>query len=137
MSTPTEANLHEHCGLWTLEIVTQLSRSRAKNAWYRVTPLASDFGPAFRLNAACGCTLAAGAESYDVAEIDGHWSCECLGALQHGHCKHTWAVAKLVAEGKLPGRSESLPAAAASVAHHAACESHRGGDCDCFPVAAA
>ena len=96
VKTHTGHNLYEHEGLLTLEIV-----SGRKNAWYRVTRLASDFGLAFRLNAACGDKLAAGCESHEVL-LDGRaTSCTCPGHSYTGGCKHVSALIQLVREGKL------------------------------------
>ncbi len=94
-------NLYEHLGLLTLEIVGQPSRRHAINKWYRVTRLASDFGLAFRLNAACGDKLAAGAESHEVLLDGPRTSCTCPGHTYTGGCKHVEALAALVAQGRL------------------------------------
>jgi hypothetical protein len=33
-------------------------------------------------------------------------SCDCIGHLRHGHCKHADALAALIAAGKLPAEKE-------------------------------
>lgn len=65
---------------------------------YWLSPLAADFGRAFRLE-----KFGDGGESYAVnLGGDGHHpSCECKGSLAHGHCKHVSGIQALVAAGKL------------------------------------
>jgi hypothetical protein len=53
---------------------------------YLCTPLAADYGTAFRLEK----FASQGGEVYDV-NLDpehGRCSCDCLGMLRWGHCKH-------------------------------------------------
>jgi hypothetical protein len=61
----------------------------------------SDLGPAYLV------------EKRDYGTDDGHRyhvllgerpSCECLGFLHYGHCRHVLALAALVAAGRLGGR---------------------------------
>jgi hypothetical protein len=63
---------------------------------YWLEPVATDWGRGFKLE------KFGGGEVYHV-HLDpalGH-SCECLGFLHHGHCKHASAVSALVAAGRL------------------------------------
>ena len=57
-------------------------------------------------------------EEYDV-RLNGpqDHSCECLGFLRWGHCKHLETLSDLIAQGKLagPGTVTMLPVAAAPV----------------------
>ena len=67
---------------------------------YRLTPLASDFGAAFRIRK---CVYAEGkrGEEYDVLLFGKQSSCTCPGHTYRGHCKHVEALAALVQSGKL------------------------------------
>jgi hypothetical protein len=66
-------------------------------AHYHLRRLASDFGRAWQLEK----FELDGGETYDV-NIDGERSsCECLGFLKHGHCKHADALRVLIGKGKL------------------------------------
>jgi hypothetical protein len=51
-------------------------------------------------------------ETYHVLvnPADGRHSCECLGFLRHGHCKHVECLAALVAKGKLTTLAPVCPA---------------------------
>src|SRR5262245_38820126 len=42
-----------------------------------------------------------GPDHYDVMVCGPEKSCECMGFLRHGHCKHSDSLAALVAAGKL------------------------------------
>jgi hypothetical protein len=68
---------------------------------YRVTPLRSQLGdPAFRLTKA---NQGAGEpEQYDVQVNGPRSTCECLGFLKHGHCKHVAGLQAIIASGRLP-----------------------------------
>src|SRR5262245_13545560 len=69
---------------------------------YFVYPIASDWGRAFRLD-----KLANPDEQYHV-NLDGEQSsCECLGWLRHGHCKHRDGLQVLVDKGLLPAAPTS------------------------------
>lgn len=76
--------------------VSELSR-------YAFSPLATDeeFGPAFRLEKIDAAGSPAG-ESYDV-NLAGHGSCECLGFLRHGRCKHLQTGYDMLAAGEIGG----------------------------------
>lgn len=75
--------------------------------FYSLTRLASDFGECFRLNAAEGYQLAAGAESYDCC-LDGERStCECPGFCRHGRCRHLRGLGVI-----LPKLAPATPAVA-------------------------
>jgi hypothetical protein len=64
---------------------------------YLLTPLASDFGTAFRLEK----TGEPDGETYHV-NLDGEKSsCECKGHMRHGRCKHVDGLTALVRAGKL------------------------------------
>jgi hypothetical protein len=92
----TGYTLYEHDGLLTLEII-----SGRVNKWYRLTPVASDFGAAFRLEGGCGDKLAGDAEAYDV-NLDGrNTSCTCPGFCYTGGCKHASALLALQSEGRI------------------------------------
>jgi hypothetical protein len=64
---------------------------------YRVLPLAADFGRAFEL-VIVGCRFGA---FYHVAFNGAEPSCTCPGGTYRGICKHSVAVAALVAGGAL------------------------------------
>jgi hypothetical protein len=40
-----------------------------------------------------------------LVHADGSGTCDCLGGLQHGRCKHREGLAELCRDGKLPYRS--------------------------------
>jgi hypothetical protein len=74
-----------------------------KPAHYWVTPLASDWGLAYRLEKAGEEVKDGEEDTYDVLlenEQDG--SCTCPAGVYHGFCKHQDALRALLAEGKLP-----------------------------------
>jgi hypothetical protein len=84
-----------------VEIEDRFPRS-VKLTHYYVTPLASDYGVAFRFSKfACE-----GGEEYHV-NVGGEGepaSCDCLGHLKHGHkttCRHVACARALIAAGKL------------------------------------
>jgi hypothetical protein len=65
--------------------------------FYRLRPLASDFGRAFELRK----LGPRGGETYHVL-LDGREStCECKGFLRWSHCKHLESLHALLAAGKL------------------------------------
>lgn len=72
-----------------------------KTRGYRLTPLPSDFGAAYRLHKADAGD--GHSEQYDVClDLEhGRHSCECLGFLKHHHCKHLESIIALVQAGKL------------------------------------
>jgi hypothetical protein len=71
---------------------------------YRMTPLASDFGRAVRLQKA---DRGEGSpETYDVCVNGRQTTCECLGFLHHGHCKHADGLKAVIASGQL---ADALP----------------------------
>lgn len=90
-------DLHEHHGRYHVQIA-----AGRRSKWYALTLLASDFGFAVRLHAACGDRLAAGASSYDVViSDDGCDHCDCIGAARYGTCRHLQAVRELLERGEL------------------------------------
>jgi len=71
-----------------------------QSATYAVTPLASDFGRAFRLEK--GTEGGTGQTYHTNLDLDtGRHSCECNGFLHHGHGKHADGPAALIAAGRL------------------------------------
>jgi hypothetical protein len=65
---------------------------------YYLYPMPSDFGSAFRLDK----FGTQGGETYHVnLADDGRHSCECLGFLHHGHCKHVAGLLALRRAGRL------------------------------------
>ncbi len=80
---------------------------------YLIRRLPSDFGTAFAVE--------------KVADPDGHsyavclngngtGTCECLGYLRHGHCKHVEGLAALVRAGKLPAARKPAARSAGDLA---------------------
>jgi hypothetical protein len=67
---------------------------------YRLEELKADFGTAFRL---CKAYQGGNAEpeAYDILLAEEGATCECMGFLRHGHCKHADALAKLHQLGKV------------------------------------
>jgi SWIM zinc finger len=96
VKTCTGHTLYEHAGHLTLEII-----SGRVNKWYRLTPVASDFGAAFRLEGGCGDKLAGGEASYDVLLDGDATSCTCPGFAFTGGCKHASALLALQSEGRI------------------------------------
>lgn len=74
---------------------------------YVLTPLASDFGTAYRLGKSDigGCS-----EDYDILLHGRETSCTCPGHTYHGKCKHVSALQALIAAGKLPAPKQQQPA---------------------------
>jgi hypothetical protein len=64
---------------------------------YYLSELPSDFGRAFRLDK----FYSQGGGRYDVLIEGAYGSCECLGFLRHGHCKHVDGLRQLVAAYRL------------------------------------
>jgi hypothetical protein len=62
---------------------------------YFLTPLATDFGKGFLVE------KIGHEESYHVNVNGERSSCECLGFLKHGNCKHRDGLAALVAAGRV------------------------------------
>ena len=87
-----------------------------KAAHYWVSPLASDFGIAYRVERHGGEAHEVkgnASESYDLLlENEQDSSCTCPGHSYHGYCKHVDAVRALLRAGKLP-----LPSAPHGDAH--------------------
>ena len=81
-------------GMTTLVHITD-GKGRS-DYWFDVIP--SDFGVAFRARKIWQANdFAEGA--YDVL-VDGEQSsCECMGHLRHGHCRHVDAARKLIEAG--------------------------------------
>jgi hypothetical protein len=67
---------------------------------YRLTPLASDFGVAFRVRK-CVYAEGKGGEEYDVLLHGKESSCTCPGHTYRSKCKHVDALTALVQSGKL------------------------------------
>jgi hypothetical protein len=73
--------------------------------WYAVERIDSDFGVAFRLQAAMGYTLADGETDY-VVLLDGlDSSCTCKGHTYSGGCSHVSALLHFQSQGRMPGRA--------------------------------
>jgi hypothetical protein len=74
---------------------------------YLLACLPSDFGEGFRLSKLMdeGDGPAPIGEVYDVLLNDRyhgwHYSCECLGFLRHGHCKHGDSLTELRKAGRI------------------------------------
>jgi hypothetical protein len=67
-----------------------------KASHYWVSPLASDFGRAFRFE-----KPEIGGDAYDVLLEQGADSCTCKGHTYGGYCKHADCCKALLAAGKL------------------------------------
>jgi len=77
--------------------------------FYLLTTLAATVGAGFHLAKADRGD--GPGEEYDVL-LDGQFSsCECMGFLRHGHCKHVEALTALVKCGKLSAHTASKPQA--------------------------
>lgn len=61
---------------------------------YDVREIGSDFGRCFRVEKRDG-------DSYDVCVNGRQSTCECLGHLKHGHCRHVSGLAALIAQGRI------------------------------------
>jgi hypothetical protein len=69
-----------------------------------MVPLASDYGRAIRLEKADKGD--GQSQTYDVL-LDGDRStCECMGHMKHGRCKHVSGLAAVIASGQL---ADALP----------------------------
>jgi hypothetical protein len=82
-----------------------------KQADYFLEPISSDFGVAYTLREV------GHVEQYHVCLHGRQSSCECLGFLHTGHCKHVDGLNALAAAGKIPGspavsapQAEPIPA---------------------------
>lgn len=62
---------------------------------YLMTEIGSDFGRAFAVEKAEDGTV------YHVLLDGAESSCECMGHLRHGHCKHVSGLSALIDAGKL------------------------------------
>jgi hypothetical protein len=71
---------------------------------YRLTPLSSDFGRAVRLQKADKGD--GESEEYNVLLDGARSTCECLGYLKHGHCKHSAGLQAIITSGQL---ADALP----------------------------
>jgi hypothetical protein len=97
-------DLYEHNG----QRLIQIAAGR-RSKWYKLTELASDFGYAVRLHAACGDRLAADATSYDVVvSDDGCDHCDCISSAKNGYCRHITAVRELLSRGELAPTSAQV-----------------------------
>ena len=90
----TDFALHTTNGFHTLEI-----GSGRRSKWYHVEAVPSDFGRAFRLDAALGDKLAHG-EEYHVLLAGRETSCSCPGFCYTGGCKHASVLLSLASEGR-------------------------------------
>jgi hypothetical protein len=63
---------------------------------YNLAPIHADYGRAFRL-----VKLLGPHDRYDVLLNGEHSTCECLGFLHHGHCKHVGGLYALCEKGVL------------------------------------
>ena len=97
-----EWRLWNEGGLLTLELARRKNKRETVSKFYRLTPLHSAWGQAFRLSACEGTLLACGAgEGYDVL-LDGHSSsCTCAGFTYTKGCGHVQALLSAQAEGLL------------------------------------
>lgn len=77
-------------GQWLLHLT-----AGDEHSGYWLSRVASDWGDAYRLR------KVGLADAYHVCLADEGHSCECMGFLRWGHCKHTDAVARLQDEGLL------------------------------------
>jgi hypothetical protein len=69
-------------------------RTPRDNSAYHVSGVEADFGRGFLFEKESG-------ESYHV-HLDGEArSCECLGHLRHGHCKHVDGILALIKGGRV------------------------------------
>jgi hypothetical protein len=96
--------LHECNGVLRLQLVRGKGNA-TKVKWYAVERIESDFGIAFRLQAAMGDKLAGGETDY-VVLLDGpDSSCTCKGHTYSGGCSHVSALLHFQAQRRLPGRA--------------------------------
>jgi len=73
-----------------------------KESHYWAERIRSEFGIAVRFSKAWdGRTRDFATEEYDVLLDGDRSSCECMGFLRHGYCRHVTAAVQLLAEGKL------------------------------------
>jgi hypothetical protein len=80
----------------TMPGILQITQGKLTTDYF-LHRLPSDFGTAFRL-----VKLLGEHTGYDVLlSPDGRHTCECMGALRWGHCKHVSALTALRAHGKL------------------------------------
>jgi hypothetical protein len=71
---------------------------------YFVKRIHADFGMGFEFTKCPDCVGPTGDEVYHVNYDPGRRlsTCDCLGGLHHGHCKHQEAIVALIQSGKLP-----------------------------------
>jgi len=105
--------LGEH-DLAILTITTGTQRPRTD--YYLLGALPSDYGRGYRL-----WPVRAGQPPYDLLLDGRRSSCECLGFLRHGHCKHLDALKELRRRRRLRTRCAPVGSAQASRTekHHA------------------
>lgn len=101
---------------------------------YVLTPLASDFGTAYRLGKATidGCS-----DDYDVLLHGRETSCTCPGHTYRSKCKHVDSLLALISAGKLPAMKQPEPKAEAKPqpqpsADCCECCGHELKRCTCF-----
>jgi hypothetical protein len=74
-----------------------LAHGKAEANHYYLWPLSSDYGTAWRVEK----YATEGDEVYDVSLTPDGDTCECLGFLRWGHCKHTAGLRALTEAGLL------------------------------------
>ena len=77
-------------------IVSLRDSKRGPTTDYWVEHLPSDFGRAMRFRKFNSD------ENYDVLLDGGNYSCECMGFLHHGHCKHVETARLMIVAGAEP-----------------------------------
>jgi hypothetical protein len=104
VSTPAKSRPKPRRSCRLLELdgrrVLALSRATARTLTemrYHLTAVPSDFGRAFRLEK----LSSDGEGDYHVLLHGPETSCECLGFLRHGHCKHAESLMALAEAGLL------------------------------------
>jgi hypothetical protein len=92
-------------------------RKRDPEHYYLVTALPSDFGRAYRLCPLFDAMLRE-QRTYDVLLWGKKSSCDCLGFLRHGHCKHLDALRDLCRRHKLRALAPVVTTAASTKESH-------------------